>query len=874
MPVSAPNAAVACATEPATLSGLSAEVARQRLAMDGPNTLRGQDRRGLFAIAWEVVREPMFILLVAAGVLYVVMGKPGDAAMLLGFVFVVMGITIVQERRTERALDALRELSSPQATVIRDGQRQRVLAATVVRGDWLVLAEGERVPADALLRQGQNLSVDESLLTGESVQVGKTPSPHATSIDPPGGDGLPSLFSGTLIIAGQGVAEVVGTATRTELGKIGVALQSVQSEATLLQRETGRLVRILAIVGLALCAVVVVAYGLSRGGTMSAWRDGALAGIAMAMAILPEEFPVILTIFLALGAWRIARSRVLTRRMPAIETLGAATVLCTDKTGTLTMNQMTVSAVIAGDARTQLGRDAISPAARRVLELAALASRPEPFDPMERAIRQAAVAASATSGSTSAEGWTLVREYPLTPALLTVSHAWQPPPEQSNVNASPAPLLVASKGAPEAIIALCHMSADQRQTLIEKTSALAAEGLRVLGVAHAAIAANALPTEQRTLALEFAGLIALADPLRPGVPAAVAECHGAGIRVLMITGDYPTTAQAIARQAGIANADDCITGTELTAMSDAELAQRIRTVAVFARVAPAQKLRLVQALKANGEVVAMTGDGVNDAPALKAAHIGIAMGGRGTDVARESAALVLLDDDFAAIVAAVKLGRRIFDNLKKAFAFTFAVHVPIVGLSMLPVFMPGWPLLLFPVHIVFLELVIDPSCSLIFEAEDAEREIMQRPPRPPQERLFALKNIWLSLLQGASVLVVCVAIFHYALPARGEDAVRSLVFTALVSGILAIIVINRSWSRNLFAILRMPNAAQWWVVSSAALLLAAVVMIPVTQRLFHFAPVRATDAGIAVIVGLLCVSWFELVKRRRSRRALRLTNTR
>ncbi len=841
-------------------AGLSEAEASQRLLADGPNALPVEERHGLFAIAWEVIKEPMFMLLVAAGAIYMLMGEIGDAAMLLGFVFVVMGITIVQERRTERALDALRDLSSPQALVMRDGQRKRIAAKDLVRGDLILLAEGDRIPADAVLRTGSNVSVDESLLTGESVPVAKAASATAQNLDRPGGDDLPSVFSGTLVTAGQGVAEVLATGLRSELGKIGKALSQVKPERTLLQIETGRLVRNLAIIGLALCCVVVVVYALTRGGDATSWKQGFLAGIAMAMAVLPEEFPVVLTIFLALGAWRISRSRVLTRRMPAIETLGAATVLCTDKTGTLTLNQMTVTQIIIEGRTVKLGQASTEQPAdvQALLDIAVLASKSDPFDPMERAIH-AAGATVAPASKERHQGWTLEREYPLSPELLAVTQAWN----QGNDG----PLLVASKGAPEAIAGLCGLSPERCEALAKQVTALASEGLRVLGVAKASIPANQLPELHQDVNLEFVGLLGLADPLRSNVPAAVAECQTAGIRVMMITGDYPATAQSIARQAGIANFSEVITGPELEGMPDEILATRIRTIQVFARVVPEQKLRIVQALKANREIVAMTGDGVNDAPALKAAHIGIAMGGRGTDVARESAALVLLDDDFASIVAAVKMGRRIFDNIKKSIGFIFAVHVPIVGLSMLPIFVSSWPLLLLPVHIVFLELVIDPSCTLIFEAEEAEKDVMSRPPRDSTERLFSWKSLAISLLQGLSVLAVCVGIFLYAKTNHGDDAARALTFTSLVAAFIVIIITNRSWSRSIFGILRTPNTAQWWVVLGAIGFLTLVLCLPAARTLFHFAPLHALDLAISVTAGVFCVGWFEILKYVRRRRA-------
>jgi Ca2+-transporting ATPase len=833
-------------------AGLSEAEARLRLEREGPNELPARDRRGLLAIAWEVVREPMFLMLVAAGTLYLLMGEPQDALMLLGFVVVVMAITIIQERRTEHALEALRDLSSPRALVIRGGQQRRIPGREVVPGDLLILVEGDRVPADALLRAGINLSVDESLLTGESVPVRKAASTQVESMAAPGGDDLPSVFSGTLVTAGQGVAEVLGTGLHTELGKIGKALQQVEPESTFLQRETGRLVRTFALVSLVACTVVVVLYPLTRGGGAQVWKEGLLAGIALAMATLPEEFPVVLTVFMALGAWRISRSRVLTRRMPAIETLGAATVLCVDKTGTLTLNQMTLKRLeVEGHSQdlALLGSELPEPV-HELMEYAILASKRDPFDPMERALHSAGERWLMETEHLHPD-WSLAKEYPLAPDLLAVTHAWDCDDDQ---------VVVATKGAPEAVVDLCHLPPDRRAQVDARVAELAAQGLRVLGVARGHYRANDLPEEHHDLDLVFLGLLGLEDPVRPAVPAAVAECHTAGIRVVMITGDYSLTAESIARQAGIAHPEQVLTGPELNQLSDADLAERIRAVNVFARVVPEQKLRLVTALKANREVVAMTGDGVNDAPALKAAHIGIAMGGRGTDVAREAAALVLLDDDFSSIVAAVKLGRRIFDNIRKAVAFILAVHIPIAGLSLLPVFFPGWPLLLLPVHIVFLELVIDPSCSLIFEAEEAEANVMRRPPRNPQEPLFSLKATGLALLQGITALAACLVVYLLARPGHGHDAARALTFAALVTSFLAIILANRSWSQSILGSLRNPNPALWWVLGGAVACLALVLIWPVAQRLFHFAPVQGLDLLLACLAGFASILWFELYK--------------
>ena len=828
--------------------GISEQEASARLLRYGPNELPSQRARGLLAIVLEVVREPMFLMLVAAGALYLLMGKPSDALLLLGFVVVVIGITVVQERRTERALDALREMSSPRALVVRDRTQRRVPGREVVPGDLVILVEGDRVPADAMLRAASQLSVDESLLTGESIPVRKLPSATATDLDRPGGDDLPSLYSGTLVSAGQGICEVKRTGVQTELGRIGKALQQIEPETTPLQSETGRMVRQLAAIGLAACAAVVLTYALTRGNTLQSWKEGLLAGIAMAMAILPEEFPVVLTVFLALGAWRLSHSRVLTRRMAAIETLGSATVLCVDKTGTLTQNRMTVARLVVDGLEMAPGEAAAVAGARfkELLECGALASSSDPFDPMERAIQ----ACATQYGVELKPGLVRVREYPLSPELLAVSHAWQ----------RAGAVAIASKGAPEAIARLCRLPDAAREALLAQVGTLASAGLRVLGVARASLPGPAPPADHAALQLSFVGLIALADPLREDVPAAIGECQSAGIRVVMITGDYPATALSIARQAGLAREGSTITGPELDGMSDDDLALRIGSVQVFARVVPEQKLRIVSALKRAGEIVAMTGDGVNDAPALKAAHIGIAMGGRGTDVARESAALVLLDDSFASIVGAVRLGRRIYDNIRKATAFILAVHVPIAGLSMIPVFFPSWPLLLLPVHIVFLELVIDPACSLIFEAERADPDVMNRPPRRPTERLFSTSTVSVAVLQGLSALAACLGAFVLAAPGHGPNVARALTFAALIVAVVMIILVNRSWSRSLTQMLRVPNAALWWVVTGAMACLAITLLVAPVRQLFYFAPLHARDLALSMLAGGGSLLWFEALK--------------
>lgn len=833
-----------------TLAGLSDAEVADRLQQHGYNELPSSKSRSVFATAWEVVREPMFLLLLACGTIYLVLGDVQEALMLLGFVFVVLGITLYQERKTERALEALRDLSSPRALVIRGGERKRIAGRDVVPDDLVVLAEGDRVPADSVVVSSSHLSTDESLLTGESVPVRKVAWDGVREMTRPGGEDLPFVFSGTLIVQGQGIAQVRSTGIHTEMGHIGKALQTVQVEGTRLQTEVGLLVRRVAILGLALCVFVVVTYGITRGN----WLQGILAGITLAMAMLPEEFPVVLTIFLALGAWRLSKIKVLARRVPVIETLGSATVLCVDKTGTLTVNRMSIRKLAMSGAVLdveQQADQALPEEFHEIVEFGILASQRDPFDPMEKAFHDLGNSCLAQTEHLHGD-WTLERGYALSPSLLAMSHVWKSPTGKDYV--------LATKGAPEAIAELCHLSAERTKAIDEQVAAMAQEGLRVLGVAKGVFGQQALPGEQHDFTFEFLGLVGLADPVRPTVPNAVEECYAAGIRVVMITGDHPTTAKSIAREAGIKPVDEIMTGPELERLDEAELQQRVRTINVFARMVPEQKLRLVNALKANGEVVAMTGDGVNDAPALKAAHIGIAMGGRGTDVAREAASLVVLDDDFASIVQSVRMGRRIYDHLQKAMTYIVAVHVPIAGMSIVPVLVGG-PIALMPVHILFLELVIDPACSVVFEAEPEDADVMSRPPRNPTTPLFGSRLFGLGLLQGASALLLVLAIYLSAVWGwlNASDA-TALSFTTLVVANLGLIFANRSWTRTIWGTLRTPNAALWWVIGGTSFFLGLVLYVPFLRDLFHFSTLDLNDVALCLAAGLASVIWFEGLK--------------
>jgi len=860
--------------------GLSTAQAAQALQDSGPNELPGASRRGLFTIARDTLSDPMFALLLAAGSLYLVLGDLQEGLVMFGLVLVVLALTLYQEGKTERAIESLRDLTSPRALVWRDGAAQRIAGREVVVGDVLVLAEGDRVPADAVLIQSVEVQVDESLLTGEPLPVDKVvavPGAPSEKMAPES-----ALFSGTLLVRGHGMARVTATGASSEIGRIGLALGGLNTEVSPLKQQMGQLIKLLALVAGAGGVGLFIAYGLMHGD----WLSALLAAIALAMALLPQEFTVVLTVIPALGAWRLSKQHVLTRRIAAIETLGATSVLCVDKTGTLTENRMTVaelyvpaSAEPTLSAAGQLVIDYASTTElpehfHTLVEFSILASVTDPFDPMEKAFHRLGSHFLQDTEHLHRD-WTLMQTYGLTPELRAMSHVWRARVNDAHV--------VAAKGSPEAIVDLCHLDVAAQSGIASAVDAMAAKGLRVLGVARASFAGDAWPAIEHDFEFEFVGLLGLADPLRPEIQEAVRQADAAGIRVVMITGDYPATAAAIARQAGLNTghtpaslpnlagsdpagaigsdkaADWLLTGDALTALSDVELQLRMRTVSVCARIDPAQKLRIVQALKANGSVVAMTGDGVNDAPALKAAHVGVAMGGRGTDVAREAASIVLLDDNFASIVGAVRLGRRIFDNLRKSMNYILAVHVPIAGMALLPVLL-GWPTVLFPLHIAFLELVIDPSCSMVFENEPAEADVMQRPPRDVTTPLFGGMTLGLALLQGLGALALVLVATLWGAGQLTEGAARAFAFATLVCTNLTLIFSSRSRAGSLWASLRVPNHTLWLVVAAALLLMLLVLYVPWLAQLFVFETLPLPWLGAALGLGLVGVGWFELVK--------------
>jgi Ca2+-transporting ATPase len=811
-------------TEP--LSGLTNQEAAKRLAEFGPNLIARQKRRSFARIIRETLREPMFLLLLVAAGLYLIFGDLAEGIFLSGGALLSLTLVVVQEARSERALAALNALAEPKARVMRAGQLVTVAAKELVPGDIVLIAEGTRVPADATLIEGSALEVDESTLTGEAAACTKV-----AERDSHPGHGKPDdrsvVFASTLVLRGHGLAAVIRTGAATRIGQIGEALHGIEEQPTLVQRDIRWLISRIGVAALLFCVVVAITYGLVR----NDWFQGALSGLTLAISLIPEEFPMVLVIFMTVGAWRMARHNVLVRRSAVIETLGATTLLCADKTGTITQNQMALRRIWRSGTGHDLAEELL-PDPRAVVEAAQLASAVQPHDPMDVAVHAAAGPPSDAD---------LVRSYPLTPEFLAVVQVWKAADGQG--------LVYAAKGAPETILHLCRPDEATRSQTEQAMHQMASDGMRVLGVATARVDGLA-EVDPRKLGYEFEGLLGFEDPVRSDVPPALELARQAGVTVAMITGDYPATALAAAREAGIDTSAGVLTGAEAEAAAD------ISHVRVFARVMPEQKLALVRRFRGCGHVVAMTGDGVNDAPALAAANVGIAMGQRGTDVAREASDLILLDDRFASIVTGIGLGRRIFANLRRAMTYITAIHIPVAGLALLPLLL-GLPPMLYPMHLVLLELIIDPLCSIVFEAEPSEADAMRRPPRNAAEPLFGSAQIALAAVQGLVLLLGVLGIYYWMNRTGIEEGQgRAAAFVALVAGHLALAAASLAGRRRA---LRGQRWIFWLVAGGAALLLALMLIVPTLRELMRFSTVGSDHLLAALAMGLGAGGWYAAI---------------
>lgn len=793
------------------MQGLSdAEVADRRTRF-GYNRLPVDKSRRLPRQLLSVLREPMMALLVAAAVISAVLGDAIEAFALTLSVLIVISISLFQVRTTDKALQMLEELSAPKATVYRNGELQLIPSEEVVVDDLLLLKEGDRVPADCVLQDTHTLLIDESIHTGESISVDKEVGALA--------------FAGTLVVRGHATATVESIGSASQLGQIGAQLTG-EEKRTHLQSEVDKIVRVVAAVALITALTVSIVYALTRGD----WLQGTLAGIASAMALLPEELPIVLTIFLGLGAWRMARSKVIVRNSPAIEMLGQITVLCVDKTGTVTMNEMTL----------------IDPSPE-IIYYGALASIPGSLDPVDKAFLKR---------HTPDEDLTLIREFPLNEENLVFCQIWR---RRSGE------LIAALKGAPEKVIEICGLDYERKSLVIRELDQNARAGLRILGVGKAMVSDAAISAENfDEFRFEFVGLAAMKDPVRQGVGDAISELSGAGIRTVLITGDYPQTAESIGREIGLLQTEGAVNGDELSKLNAQQLAAVVRTQNIFSRVKPQQKLLLVEELQRQGEIVAMTGDGVNDAPALKKANVGLAMGKHGSEVAREAADLVIADDSFLSIAEGVRAGRRIFANLRKAASYVIAIHIPIFGMALVPITSTAWPLVLLPIQIAILEIIIDPSASLVYESEPASQDQMNSKPRPKGERLISSQVLRLASLQGVILFLGSLAAFLVALSNDfSDEQVRSVTFGTILLGNLLLMLANRSRTAGLIELISgRRNKLALFIFFAGILAMFLMFSVPLIREAFSLSALSPIDVLIIVGCALPALLWLELHKLR------------
>jgi Ca2+-transporting ATPase len=825
------------------MAGLTSAEAKRLQQHYGKNEMTPQKKESFFYKTLHIICEPMFLLLLVAAVIYFILGEPRDGAIMLIFVVGIISIDVIQEWKTDKTLNALKDLSAPQITVIRDGKETVISSTELVPGDLMLIYEGVKIPADGLVVKCNDLCVEEASLTGEAEGVWKVASENAVPSDDYWRKDY--CYAGTLVTQGTGTILVDKIGAETEYGKIGLNVAAAPEESTPLQKQTGKLVKTSAGIAGVLFALVGVVTYLNIPDHLFHDRliESVLSGITLAMAMIPEEFPVILTVFLSMGAWRLAKKKSLVRKLPSVETLGSVSVLCVDKTGTITMNQMTVQEAWAVDGDEH-----------KLTETMGLGCETEAYDPMEKAM----LAYCEGHGITKAHlfGGELISEYAFTNELKMMGHVWR----------RNGKIIIAAKGSPEHILTICDLTDRDREATDNKLLELSMEGLRVIAVAMAEpVSIDAIPASLSEARLKLCGLIGLADPPRDSVKADIAVCRRAGIRVVMITGDNGITASSIAKKIGMENSDNIVTGDMLNEMTDKELREAVKNVSIFSRVIPEHKMRIVKAFKENGEIVAMTGDGVNDAPALKYADIGIAMGKRGSEVSREAADLILMDDNFTTIVETVRDGRRIYDNIRKAVGYVFTIHIPIALTSLLAPILGVAPaaLMLLPLHVVLLELLIDPTCSIVLERQPAERDIMTRCPRDPKAKLLDGKTLLKSIIQG--LVVFAASFFTYFLVLDGKPvnapAARAMGLAIIMLSNLFLVQVNSSDRDFVFqTITRLAKDKVMWAVNIGTVLMLVIILYTPLSGLLKLAPLTAAEFFGSLGIAAAAVLWYELVK--------------
>lgn len=829
--------------KPANHQGLTTAQAKQLQQKYGKNELTPQKQRSFLRKVIPIILEPMFLLLIVAAIIYFVLGEPRDGAIMLIFVIGIISIDVIQEWKTDKTLSALKDLSAPHVTVIRDGKQSVIASADLVPGDLMIIAEGVKIPADGEVVEVSDLCVDESSLTGEAEGVWKTTIHNAE----PSADYWRNdyCYAGTLVTQGSAVVCVNKIGAATEYGKIGVNVASAPESQTPLQKQTGKLVKISAGIAAVLFALVSTITYFNLPDHMLGDRiiESILSGITLAMAMIPEEFPVILTVFLSMGAWRLAKNHSLVRRLPSVETLGSVSVLCVDKTGTITMNKMAVNETWAVNGDT-----------KGLCEVMGLGCEIHTYDPMEKAmLTHCESLGIAKDHLFSGE---LVYEYAFTNELKMMGHVWRHEGE----------LIIAAKGSPESVLTICRLTDAERRQVEDRVEVMSQQGLRVIAVGVMKLHAEAeIPATITDCVLEFCGLVGLLDPPRASVKDDIRNCTKAGVRVVMITGDNGITASSIAKQIGMPNSERIISGDELDNMSDAELRERVKEVNIFSRVVPEHKMRIVKALKDNGEVVAMTGDGVNDAPALKYANIGIAMGKRGSEVSREAADLILLDDNFSTILDTIKDGRRIYDNIRKAVGYVFTIHIPIALASLLAPLLNIKPVNLFllPLHVVLLELIIDPTCSIVLERQPAEADIMERKPRNPDEKILTMGLLAKSVSQGLAIFAVSFGTYYAFLqqgPNNGPLA-RTMGLAIIMLANLFLVQVNSSYSDfAVQSLRRLIRDKVMWAVNIGTVAGLLLTMYTPLCGFLKLAPLTAGQFFMALGIAAASVLWYELVK--------------
>ena len=825
------------AENPFPFTGLSDAAVDVSRTAHGDNTLEAHERSGFWKALWTAVTEPMFLLLVAAATIYFILGELGEAWFMLGAIVLVSTISFYQDQRSRKALEALAQFTQAKARAIRNNVVVELSTEELVVGDHVVVNEGELLPADGLVVHANDFAVNESILTGEPFSVHK---------DTAGGT-KSEVFRGTQAVGGLAVVRITQVGAASALGKIGTSMTAITESRSPLEQQISRFVRNMAIVG---AAFFLVVWGLNFHASGDV-LDSLLKGLTLAMSILPEEIPVAFTTFMALGAWRLMKLGILVKHAKTVETLGSATVICTDKTGTITENRMELAALHVKDEPEARGPDEWdNDAVRHLIRTAMWASEPVPFDPMETALHKAY---GATCTEDERPAFRMVHEYPL---------SGQPPMMTHIFARDGGARIIAAKGAPEAILACSTLNATERAAVLAQVEALAEKGYRVLAVGETTQEGDIWPAEQQQFRFTYLGLVAFHDPPKKNIAQVFSSFREAGIRVNIITGDNALTTTAIAKAVGFTVEGRALGGDEVLAMSDAELDVALRTSNLFTRMFPEAKLRVVKALKAQGHVVAMTGDGVNDGPALKAAHIGIAMGKRGSELAKEAAALILLDDDLGRMVDAVAMGRKIYGNLKKAIQYIISIHIPIILTVALPLLL-GWlyPNIFTPVHVIFLELLMGPTCSIAYESEPLEAGSMQRKPRRMDLTFLSWGELRTSLMQG--LMITAGTLFCYQWGVRhalGEDMTRTLVFTALVVANITLTLVNRSFEHSIWSTLQYRNRLLRGILAGTVLLLVALLYVPLFRDFFQLASPDTSLLALASGVGLLSVLWYEGVK--------------